>query len=317
LKRALLAFGVLLVALVLGSVLVLFALFPRARPPQSVHAEATPEAIARGRYLATTVAHCAACHSPVQDDKPGEPLQGAATFAGRDFGPQAHLPGLVRARNLTPDPETGIGQWSDGEILRAVREGIGKDGRALFPMMPYLAYAEALSEGDALAVVAYLRSLPPVRSDLPRTELSFPVGMFLRTVPRVLRASAPPPSADPKARGSWLLKVANCNGCHDRVDGLRRPIPGKELGGGSKFYGPAGVLYAPNISSDLQFGIGAYSDDELLRAITHGVGKTGQALYVMPWPYYKDLSTEDKTAILAALRSSAPVPADAADAANH
>ena len=89
------------------------------------------------------------------------------------------------APNITPDPETGIGRWTDGEVARAIREGVSRDGRPLFPLMNYPAYRD-LTDSDVLSIVAYLRTRKPVRRDNGRTDLDFPVGMMIRTVPKPL-----------------------------------------------------------------------------------------------------------------------------------
>src|SRR6185295_8848303 len=110
--------GALLLLAVIGVVTKFYVLSPKSRPAQNVTAPTSAEAIARGKYLANHVTVCVGCHSPVQDDKPGEPLVEDKVGSGRDFGEMPGFPGRVRPHNLTPDMETGIGAWTDGEILR-------------------------------------------------------------------------------------------------------------------------------------------------------------------------------------------------------
>jgi hypothetical protein len=192
-----------------------------------------------------------------------------------------------------------------------VREGVSKDGRALFPQMPYQTYGAALSDEDALAIVAYLRTLTPVKNDPGRTEINFPVSMFVRAAPAPLEASPPPapPPSDKLARGKWLLKVAMCNDCHDTVNERMEKVPGMDLAGGFKFPLPAGKghVVAPNITSDPATGVGAYSDEDLRRVFDEGTGKAGRPLYVMPWKHYGGMTDEDKDALIAALRQVPPV----------
>lgn len=308
-KRGLGAVGaLLLLALlaVLGVVVKFFVLSPRSRPAPSVTAVASPEAIARGKYLVHDVAGCIGCHSPVQEDEPGEPPVEGKLAAGRDFGALPGFPGRLRAPNLTPDKETGIGNMTDGEVLRAIREGIGRDGRALFPQMPYQTYAKTLSDADALSIIAYLRTLPAVKNDPGRMEVNFPVSMFIRAAPQPLDAplAAAPAPADKMARGKWLLQVCSCGDCHDSVDDRHEKLPGKAFAGGQKFPLPngKGVAIASNITSDKATGIGAYSDDDLRRVLDEGKGKSGRNLYTMPWSYYRGMTVEDKEALIAALR---------------
>jgi mono/diheme cytochrome c family protein len=304
--RVLGAVVALVLLAVLGVVVKFFVLSPKSRAAPTVTAPTSPEAIARGKYLVHNVAACIGCHSPVQEDKPGDaPVEGKLA-AGRDFGDLPGFPGHLRAPNLTPDKETGIGSFTDGEVLRAMREGIGRDGHALFPQMPYMTYAKTLSDDDALAIIAYLRTLPAIKNDPGKMEVKFPVSMFIRGAPQPL--AAPPPAApapsDKMARGKWLLQVCSCGDCHDSVDGRRQKLPGKAFAGGQTFPLPngKGVAIAPNITSDRATGIGAYSDDDLRRVFDEGKGKSGRFLYTMPWSYYGGLTKEDKEALIVALR---------------
>lgn len=306
LKRVLVGLAALLGIGVVVLVLKFYVLSPKLRPAPDVKAPSTPEAIERGRYLAHHVAVCMGCHSQIEEAKPGEPIAPGRTGSGRDFGEMPGFPGRMRAANLTPDPETGIGKVSDGQILRAMREGIGFDGHVLFPFMPYPTFAKTLTDEDALAIVAYLRSLPPIKNAVLPSTVDFPVSMFVRALPTPLTASPPPPppASDVVARGNWLLSLGNCHDCHDGFNERHESIPGQELSGGSEFPMPGGKgsLFVPNITSDKATGIGAYSDEDLMRVFNQGVGKSGRVLYGMPWPYYGGMVEEDKRALIAALR---------------
>jgi hypothetical protein len=218
------------------------------------------------------------------------------------------FPGRVRAGNLTPDVDTGLGGWSDGEIVRAMREGVAKDGRALFPLMPYASFAKALGDADALAIVAYLRTLKPIKHAVEPSSIEFPVSMFIRAVPAPLERAAGPLPSEPLARGKRLLALASCHDCHDGFDEQRTPIPGKQLSGGAQFPVPGkGAIYAANITADKATGIGAYSDEDLVRVFREGQNKAGRTLYGMPWSYYNGLTDEDLTALIVALRQAPAV----------
>ncbi|MFO0676182.1 MAG: cytochrome c [Polyangiaceae bacterium] len=303
-------FGLLIVAVV-GVTLKFFVFSPKMRPAPPMKAPATPAAIARGKYLVDHVAGCLGCHSPVQEDKPGDRIVPGKEGAGRDFGEWAGAPFHLRGPNLTPDKQFGIGDWTDGEVVRAMREGVSRDGRALFPQMPYLTYRETLNDDDALAIVAYLRTLAPIASTAGRTEIKFPVSMFIRGAPQPLETSpeGPPPASDKLARGKWLLRTASCNDCHDSVNARMEKIPGKALAGGFKFPLPdgKGFVIAPNITSDAATGIGSYSDADLRRVFDEGRGKSGRFLYVMPWSYYSGMTPDDKDALITALRAAPAV----------
>jgi mono/diheme cytochrome c family protein len=308
-RRIGLVLGVL-VALALASAIVAFGfVLPRSRPAPDVKAPTTPEAVARGEYLVNNVLFCFYCHSEVDDNAPGKPFVGKNLGAGRVVPAFERLPGHVVAPNLTPDRETGLGAWTDGEIMRLVREGVTRDGRAIFPYMPYYAYAKALSDDDTLAVVSYLRTLKPVKNDIGKTKLDFPVSLVAKAFAKPLEKSPPPLPTEPVARGQALLEIAGCIPCHQTTDDRHMPVAGYELAGGTPAYTPKGTIAIPNITSDPETGIGSYTDDEIIAAFTAGVSKRnpGRLLYFMPWPYYAGMSAEDKRALVAALRASAPI----------
>ena len=300
----LLSFLAILVVLLVGFAGVTFYGFaPKRRPPAAVSAPRTPEAVERGRYLAGSVAACMTCHSEIDEAKPGDSIKPGRLGSGRDFGDLLGFPGKVRAPNLSSSPD-GLANWTDGEILRAFREGISRDGRPLFPFMPYPSYAKQLTDEDALALVAYLRTLPPVSGKPAPTEIKFPVSMFARKVPAPVFAGAEPLPKDPVARGRRLIELASCADCHNTFDERHQPLPGMYLAGGFPFAVPGkGTVNAPNLTPDPDTGIGRVSDEDLLRAIKAGVGRDGRILYVMPWTAYTGMTDEDSRAVVAALRT--------------
>ena len=306
-KRILAIVGGLLALAIVAILVKMYVLSPVSRPAPNVQAPTTPEAIERGRYLASSVAVCLACHSEVEVGTTGQnKMVDGRAGSGREFHDPS-FPGKLRTPNLTPDKQFGLGNWTDGEILRAMREGVSKDGRTLFPMMPYKAYGEQLSDADALAIIAYLRTLPPIASSPGPLEVKFPASMFIRLEPKPVQTPAGPPPADQVARGNWIVSVAFCSGCHDGQDDHHQPIEGKRLAGGAGFEIPQGKVYAANISSDKETGIGAYSDEDILRVLNEGVNKSGRKVFEMPWNFYKGMTDEDKKAVIAALRASTPV----------
>jgi hypothetical protein len=297
-----------LIVLAIGGVLIKFyGTLPKTRPAPVVTAPTSKEALERGKYLVNNVTGCLGCHSPVQD-VPGEPPVAGKIGAGRDFADPA-FPGKLISPNISSDKEQGIGNWTDGEILRAMREGVSRDGRVLFPQMPYTTYAKTLSDDDALSIIAYIRTVEPVKSVGGPAQVNFPISMFIRAAPKPLTASPPPapPASDKKARGEWLLQVASCHDCHDHYNERHELVAGKEFGGGFAFTTSKGTFYAPNISSDKATGIGAYTDDDLRRVFNEGKGKSGRDLYVMPWSYYRGMTTEDKEALISSLREQKAV----------
>ena len=154
---------------------------PKKRALTDRKFEATPERLKRGAYLAEHVAGCTVCHTPQEEGPNGPEVVPSKKGSGQIF-PVTGLPGTLVAANITPDPETGIGNFTDDQLARAIREGISHDGQTLFPMMPYAHYRR-MSDEDLASVIVYIRSLPPLRNPLPRTDIHFPVKYLVRGVP--------------------------------------------------------------------------------------------------------------------------------------
>jgi len=176
--------------------------------------EYSAAAIARGRYLSHAVCECFECHSPLYDDDRVLPIE-TKLGAGDILNEKTRLV----APNITPDPETGAGRWTDEQLVRAIRQGISHDGRRLSVVMPYPTLS-ILTNDDVHAIVAYLRSLPPVRNELPKW-----VPLRVAELP----PDPPGPPATPsdlatrKGRGAYLAHLARCVHCHSP-----RPATGSE-----------------------------------------------------------------------------------------
>ncbi len=279
---------------------------PRSRPLTNRVFERTPERLARGQYIVEHEAACADCHSPHEWTKHDAPIPPGMEGAGQDFSILKGLPGHVVAPNLTPDLETGSGTWSDDALARAIREGIGHDGRALFPMMPYEGYRH-LPDEDLASIVVFLRSLPPVRNPLPKTEIIFPVKYLIRSVPQPITE---PVSAldvsDPVKRGAFLVTIAGCRDCHTPVDAHNNPIPNMDFAGGQVFEGPWGKVVTANLTPD-PAGIPYYDEALFLQALRTGYVKGRPLNQIMPWRHYGGMTDEDLKAIFAYLKTLKPV----------
>jgi hypothetical protein len=302
-KRILIGLGVLLVLAAAFVVVFFYGLHPKKRDAPVVTAPTSPEAIARGEYLAHHVAGCVVCHSPIDESKPGDEVVPGKLLAGRKFPASEAFPGRLIGTNLT---STRLAAWTDGEIMRAIREGVDRSGKTLFPMMPYGRFKH-LTDDDTLAIIAYLRSVPAQPDDLPSMEVDFPVSMFIRLAPRPIDKAPPAWPTEPVARGKILLEIMSCIDCHTPME-KGQLIEGKLYAGGNKFSHPdLGTVYASNITSDPATGIGAYSDDDLMRVFREGKGKDGRELYVMPWRALQGTKDEDLRAVVAALRTLPPI----------
>jgi hypothetical protein len=278
---------------------------PRARPLTDRKFESTPQRLERGKYIATALSGCIYCHSPHDWKAPGTPFVAGMEGSG-DVQPYADLPGRIVAPNLTPDPETGAGKWTDDELARAIREGIGHDGRALFPMMPYPRFRE-MSDEDLASVIVYLRSLPPVRHELPKTEIIFPVRYLIRNAPEPLTAPVSDGviASDPVKYGAHLVNLAGCSDCHTpQVEG--KDVPGMEFAGGWPLVGPWGNVASANITPDAT-GIIYYDENFFVNVLRTGQ-VNGQPLSpIMPVMVYKNLNDSDLKSMFAYLHTLKPV----------
>jgi mono/diheme cytochrome c family protein len=262
-------------------------------------AEAQPDLVARGRYLVEGIAGCGNCHTPKgpQGDVPGMDLAGGTVFDEPPF--------RAVASNITPDPETGIGRWTDAEVARAIREGIRPDGRVIGPPMPIELY-RGISDADLAAMVAYLRTVPAVRNAVARSVYRMPLPPAYG--PPV--ANVVGPADDPVARGAYLAgPLGHCVECHTPMrEGGQRDW--SRLGaGGQHFPGPWGVSVARNITPHREAGIGGWTDAQILRAVTEGVAADGRRMFPpMGYGYYARMTPRDLADLLAWLRSIPALP---------
>jgi mono/diheme cytochrome c family protein len=265
--------------------------------------DATPQRVARGKYLVDGVMGCFGCHTDTDWSKPGAPPVAGREGSGHIWADQ-NLPWLV-APNITPDKDTGAGNWSDDTFARAIREGIGHDGRALFPRMPYPHYRQ-MSDEDLASVIAYVRSVPPVRNQLPTTKMPFPQNFLIQNVPEPLTATvATPDQSTPTSRGDYLVQMAACAYCHTPQEN-GQPMPGMDFAGGFILYEPKGPVASSNITP-APSGIGYYNDTTFVQALR--VGKVGARPLrsSMPWWYFGKMTDDDLKSIFAFLHTLKPV----------
>ncbi len=266
--------------------------------------------IERGHYLVRTVAGCAACH--------GDPKQRAAYASGSETPLVGGFvfdipPGKFYTRNLTPDSATGLGLVSDKAIARALRFGVGHDGRALLPFMEM----QGLSDDDLVAVVSYRRTRAPVRNEVPphyfnvlgkivkATALSKPVG-----------PSSPPPKVAPRGAtvetGKYLVEsVALCWACHTERSQMTGALVGPRFGGTKNFTegdDPGHSWSPPNITSDPETGrLGKMSEEQFVARFRQGRILPGSP---MPWQSFSRMSDDDLRGIYKYLMTVPPVKRD-------
>jgi cytochrome c len=265
--------------------------------------EATQSRLIRGKYLVDGVTGCFGCHSDADWSKPGAPPIAGREGAGHIWADQ-DLPWLV-APNITSDKETGVGNWSDDTLARAIREGISHDGRALFPMMPYPHYRE-MSDEDLASVIVYLRTVPPVKNQLPTTKMPFPLNYLMQNVPQpVIGPVASPDESKQVEFGNYLTKMAACTDCHTPQE-KGQPMPGMDFAGGFLIHEPKGDVVSANITPAAS-GIGYYNDATFIQALRMGKVGARPLRASMPWYYYGKMSDDDLKAIFAFLKTVKPV----------
>jgi mono/diheme cytochrome c family protein len=259
------------------------------------------EAVARGQYIVRDVAVCGHCHAADPKKDPDGPLSGGMEFRNWRLG-------IARASNLTPDA-TGLGSWSDAEIVRALRNGVSRDGRLIAPVMPYEWFHE-MSDRDAAAVARYLRSLEPVRNEVRQSpNFWFRLGrLFLLKPKPAMAVSGPAPGATPEY-GRYLANHAGlCADCHTQRAGLRQaPVMSRLLAGMEK--PPAGFPARPsNLTPDRETGIGSWSEDDFLKALRTGVTPDGDPIHpFMPWHQNRRMTDDDLRAVYRYLRTLPPI----------
>ena len=287
------------------SVLVVLAACACVGESQEPGGQLDGDLLARGTYLVEGIVACGNCHTPkTRDGTPIESMQFAGGFVIEEPGFTAYAP------NITMDPETGIGHWSDAEIVRAIRDGVRPDGTLIGPPMP-IAWYRGISDRDAEAIVAYLRSVRPVENTVPKSEYRIPLppnwGPPVESVPEVAR--------DNRLDYGRYLAVAlgHCTECHTPMVDGQYDFSRTGLGGRvfNNIFGLGYTVISPNITPHPTAGIGAWTDEEIKRAITMGVSRDGRKLLPsMAFSYYANISDDDLDSLITYLRALNPQPTD-------
>lgn len=279
---------------------------PKIAAAKDIKIEATPERIARGKYLAENVNACVDCHSARDWTQFAGPLvKGTEGKGGEKFGKELGFPGNFYSRNITP---YGIGDWTDGEVLRAITTGISKDGHSLFPVMPYQEYGK-MDEEDIYSLIAYIRTFPSIKNDIPKSEADFPISLLINTMPKEAGFKQKPDPSNMVAYGGYLVNAASCKTCHTKED-KGELIAGTEFGGGRRFDLPGYAVFSANITSH-ETGIGSWSREAFVKRFKAYVDSSyhspvltmNDANSIMPWFNYAGMTESDLGAIYEYLRT--------------
>ena len=317
---------IILVGVIVLSVVVWvnFLQLPRKRPPSDLTVTVTPALLERGTYLVEHVLLCNDCHSErdwTLYGGPPKPPFGAGracmtrateTIGVRVSEGQGKFPGVLCIRNITPDVESGIGGWTDGELSRSIREGVDHQGNGLFPIMPYFIYRH-ISDQDMQAVIAYMRNLEPVSAARPEREIDFPMSTLIQMIPEPLDGPVPHPDpADRLATGKYLATIGRCAFCHTPRKGRgAEGIPGREFSGGVPFV--LGRKETPSFNlTPHTTGIGTWTQQAFIDRFRffgdqHPVA-TIEENTLMNWSAFAGMTDEDLGAIYDYLHSLPPVP---------
>jgi mono/diheme cytochrome c family protein len=209
------------------------------------------------------------------------------------------------APNITPDVETGAGSWTDDMFVRAIREGFGHDGRPLLATMRSEYYG-ILTDEDVASVVVYLRSLPPVRHELPK--VIWPEGQRGHREGPISTPASPDELLDSLGLGKYLVRYATCEHCHTPHDSVGNSLPGLRFAGGTIcIEDSTRVIASKNLTQDPS-GIPYYDEALFIQAIRTGrVGGVRELNPWMEWPYFRIMTDNDLKAIFGYLRTQPPV----------
>ncbi|WP_194777686.1 c-type cytochrome [Pararhodonellum marinum] len=302
-------FTALLVVIVVAVAYISLAL-PNVGPADPEYkVEITPEKVAHGKYMAYHVMQCVDCHS-VRDFSifSGPPIASTLTAGGEIFDHSMGFPGVFVSPNITP---YGIGDWTDGELLRLITTGVKKDGDPIFPVMPYHNFGK-LDLEDVEAVIAYIRSLEPVETNHPKSKADFPINLIMRTLPAKPSFTTKPSPIDQVAYGAYLVTASSCGECHTKFE--NGEFVGEFLAGGREFLFPDGsLLTSPNLTPH-ESGLKNWTKDMFVQRFKMYQNheeltpvKPGEFQTIMPWFMYSGMTEQDLEAIYTYIMTLDPV----------
>ncbi|MCM4159947.1 cytochrome c [Antarcticibacterium flavum] len=301
--------GSFLIIILLALLYIRFML-PNVGDAEEITVEISKDRIIRGEYLANHVAVCIDCHSGRDwSSFSGPIIAGTEGQGGEVFDQSMGFPGRFIARNITP---YNLGNWTDGELIRAITTGVNKDGKALFSIMPHPNYGRMELE-DIKDIVAYIRTLQPIESEIEDSRPDFPMNFILNTIPKKATFSKRPPKEDRVKYGKYLVTAASCYDCHTKQ--VKGQFVGEPFAGGFEFLFPDGsLLQSANITPHPS-GIGSWTKEDFVSRfrmyadssyVPHKVNP-GEFQTPMPWTFYAQMTEDDLSAIYDYLQTLKPV----------
>lgn len=287
----------------------------KLEPQANNKEDSLKKVIERGDYLANHVAGCMDCHSKRDFSKfSGPVVPGSEGGGGLVFDEKWGLPGVLYSKNITPDAETGIGTWTDDDILRAMTQGISKNGDTLFPIMQYANF-NRMAKDDLLSIIAYIRTLKPIKNKVPARQLMIPIAMVYpgKFLQPSVDGNVRPPESDQVKYGEYLITFIDCGTCHSPLT-PQGPDMSRMYAGGYTFdLGATGKVTSANITPDSATGIGAWTEERFMNKFTlyreeknynYDPGKQNT---IMPLSEMAGMKDEDLKAIYAYLRTVKPI----------
>ena len=311
LKITLIVFAILIVFVSAAIIHIVFFL-PNIPVDEYLTIGPTRDMIIRGEYLANHVMVCVDCHGTRDWTKfSGPMIPETEGVGGEEFDESMGLPGTYYAPNITP---AAIGDWTPGEIYRAITTGVSRDNRALFPIMPY-PYFGQLTDEDIHSVIAYIRQLPARPHAVPKSKNNFPMNIIVNTIPHISKKLEKPSSYDSVAYGKYMATASGCMECHTQVE-QGQIIPERAFSGGREFPMPGfGMVRTANLTPDMDTGIGRWNKKRFVDQFkfydlsNYNPPRVGKNEFntMMPWTMYAGMTREDLGAIYDYLHSLEPI----------
>ncbi len=309
-KKFLIIIGIILLVGIISLASYLKLVLPDVGEAPTLNVNITPERIKHGEYLANHITACMDCHSSRDWTSFSGPISpGTLGKGGEYFGPELGFPGKFYSRNITP---INLENWTDGEIFRTITTGVDREGKALFPVMPYLSYGK-MDKEDIYDIIAYLRSIPSIDNKTPVSKADFPMNFIINTLPAKSNLTKRPEKTDVVAYGAYLVNAAACMDCHTQVSN-GQIIQELAFSGGREFAIPHGTSRSANITPDINTGIGNWTEDAFVQRFKTYTDPTiianidpAEFNTIMPWTMFGGMDSTDLKSIYAYLMTLKPI----------